>query len=78
MIAPDLMEHICNFPKSYGLARVMRFAQLTGLDPNKIFENRKIKHENINLTEDIISLLNAGVKKNYNFRLGLGRLGCRP
>jgi hypothetical protein len=63
MIAPDLTEHICNFPKSYGLARVMQFAQLAGLDLNKIFENRRVKHEDINLTEDIISLLNAGVKK---------------
>ena len=63
MIAPDLMQHICNFPESYGIARVMEFAQRTGLDPNKIFENRKVKHEDINLTEDIIYLLNAGVQK---------------
>ena len=63
MIAPDLMEHICNFPKSYGLAGVMKFAQRTGLDPNKIFENRRVKHEDINLTEDVVYLLNAGVKK---------------
>ena len=63
MIAPDLMEHICNFPESYGIARVMEFSRQIGLNPNKVFENRKVKHENINITEDIIYLLNAGVQK---------------
>ncbi len=63
MIAPDLMEHICNFPESYGLAKVMKFARQIGLNPNKVFENRRVKHEDINLTEDVVYLLNAGVKK---------------
>jgi hypothetical protein len=61
--APDLMEYFCNFSESFGLARVMQFAQRTGLNPNKIFENRRVRHEDINLTEDVIYLLNAGVKK---------------
>jgi hypothetical protein len=62
-IDPDLMAHICNFPSSYGLARVMQVAQRMRLNPNEIFENRRVRHEDINLTEDVIYLLNAGVKK---------------
>ena len=63
MFGKDLMDIICNFPESYGLARVMKFAQQVGYNPRRIFENRKVRHEDINLTEDIIYLLRAGVKK---------------
>ncbi|MHB1664329.1 MAG: hypothetical protein ACYCT7_03575 [bacterium] len=63
LLGSDLKNLFYDYPKSLGLDKILSFAETLDLDVNELYQNRAVKSESINIINDVIYLLENGVKR---------------